>query len=197
MKAICLIAFLFASTLLAFGQTQPQTHVTRESGGTIQSDSSLGFPVNRGSSLMREWIAVHDDALPIKMVGTPGVRVVYASDRATSGYYYRNEIPLEAVEPITAVELRFVILDVFGRYIKTLNFTYISDIEKTDKLLGSWSIPSRTEVSEFYCSIAYIANVRTKAGRVIKGNTDAVVAEAQKMNPKFTAEILDLRIDNR
>ena len=44
---------------------------------------------------------------------------------------------------------------------------------------------------EFYASIAYIAQVRTKDGRVLKANTEAIIQEARKFSEKFSVSDLE------
>lgn len=56
---------------------------------------------------------------------------------------------------------------------------------------AAWNLFSENEASEFYASIAYIAKVRTKAGRILASDTAPVLEEARKFSSKFSAEDLE------
>jgi hypothetical protein len=58
---------------------KPTGSVTRADGGSITTLLGYGIAVAKGSSLKREWIAVHDSTMPVALEGTPGITTVYAS----------------------------------------------------------------------------------------------------------------------
>ncbi len=118
--------------------------VSRSSGGSVQTDLGHEIKVNKESSLMREWITVHDQVLPVDLVGTVGVRTIYDSE--SSGYRYRALFSLQASEPLAAVEVRFLVFDIWGEHVRTLSMTEIADIGAGEKKLeGVWRILSENE----------------------------------------------------
>ena len=56
---------------------------------------------------------------------------------------------------------------------------------------AKWNVYSENEVSEYYASIAFIAQVRTKTGRIIKADPIIVIQEAQKFSKKFKESDLE------
>ena len=81
----------------------------------------------------------------------------------------------------------------WGDHIKTLSATKIIDLKagETRSFNAEWILYSGNEASEYYASIAYIARVRTKSGRVIKADPEVVIKEARKFSSKFAVSALE------
>jgi len=163
--------------------------VTKLSGGSIKTELGYGIVLNKESSLTREWITVHDSSLPADISGTVGVKTIYKSgERYSSGsYQYSAEYTITTKEALSAIEVRFLTFDIWGDHSRNLSATDIVDMDagSTKKFDGKWNIYSENEVSEYYASIAYIAQVRTKSGRVIKADPKVVLEQARKFSKKF------------
>ena len=72
---IVITALIVACALLVLpaseiGQQGDLVSVSRASGGSVQIDLCYGIKINKESSLMHEWITVHDQVLPVDLVGT-------------------------------------------------------------------------------------------------------------------------------
>ncbi len=163
--------------------------VTKSSGGSIKTELAYGIVLNKESTLEREWITVHDSSLPADISGTVGVKTIYESgERYSSGsYQYSAEYTITTKEAISAIEVRFLTFDIWGDHSRNLSATDIVDIDakSTRKFDGQWNVYSANEVSEYYASIAYIAQVRTKSGRVIKADPKVILEQARKFSKKF------------
>lgn len=167
--------------------------MTKASGGSIKTELGMGITVNKGSTLEREWITIHQ-ALPADLVGTTGVRMIYKPSRVSGEYNYEAELTIEAKEPLAVITVHYLLFDVWGRHVRTLALTEVTDVEPGRKSFsGTWRAWSENDVATYYASIAYLARVRTKAGRVIAADTAPVLAEARKFTSKFTAEDLEPR----
>lgn len=162
-------------------------------GGSITTVLGYGVAVAKGSSLQREWIAVHDSKMPVGFEGTPGVTTVYISRQYGSDYRYRAKFTVATREAIRAVQIRFLTFDVWGEHVRTLSFEDVADIAQNTKkeLTGDWALYSENDVEKHYASIGYVARVRLADGRVIEAPTDLVVDEAKKFSQKFTAAELE------
>lgn len=169
--------------------------ITTTTGGSIQTDLGYGISTNKGSTLTREWITVHDDAIPAEINKTVGVQTVYKSEGrySSGGYKYSAEYGITVKEALTAVEVRFLLFDIWGEHTRNLSATDIIDLAAgtTKTFDGKWNVYSENEVAEFYASIAYIAQVRTEDGRVIKANPNNVLDQAKKFSEKFTESDLE------
>jgi hypothetical protein len=173
--------------------TKRDVTVTKEVGGSIQTQLSSAVIVNAESSVMREWLAMHDSGLPVDLVGTPGVSTVYVPDRLRGEYQYRAKPTVVAKEPLSAFEIRFLVFDVWGQHVKTLVADEIADMDAgvTKALSNEWTLLSENECSRHYASIAFISRVRTKDGRVLEADFAPIVREAQKFSKKFTTADLE------
>lgn len=175
---------------------QIRSTVTRSGGGTIKTTLGYGIVLSKDSSLDREWIAVHDATLPAKLNGTPGIVTTYKSGSGYSGGEYRytaRNLLLETTEPIQAVEIRFLVFNVWGDHVRTLSFDMIADQVGNSRkdLTGEWQLFSENEAMQHYASIAFIARIRDQRGKVIQADTAAVLEEAQRFSRKFTEADLE------
>ena len=138
---------------------------------------------------MREWITVDDELLPAKYVGHVGVQTIYRkeTDYAASGYEYQAQYSITLSDSLTAIESRFLTFDVWGEHVSTLSACEIVDLAlgQTQAFNHSWNVYDENEVARFYASIAFIAQVRTASGHVIKGNIETVMQEAKQFSAKF------------
>ena len=174
------------------------TTFTRGSGGTIVTTLSRNIKVNDKSTLEREWITAHDSLSPVDLVGTVGITTVYKPGTGYSSgeYVYTSRIGLDIKEPISALQLRFVLFDIWGQFTKTLSATEVEDLPPgtARTLTPEWRVYSENEVSEHYASLAYVARVRTKAGRVFEANYIPIVEEARKLSSQFEPAWLDPKV---
>lgn len=170
-------------------------NITTASGGSIQTDLGYGITINQGSTLKREWITVQDDTIPVEINKTVGVQTVYESEGrySSSGYKYSAEYSITVKEALTAIEVRFLLFDIWGEHTRNLSATEIIDLAAgtTKTFDGKWNVYSENEVAEFYASIAYIAQVRTADGRVMKTNPGNVLDQAKRFSEKFTESDLE------
>ena len=89
--------------------------IASEPGGSV-GELQRDLTLNSGSTLMRDWVVIHDDRLPVDFDGTPGV-VLF---RGRNDIRYETRATLTAREPATAVNARFITFDVFGEHVATL-----------------------------------------------------------------------------
>jgi hypothetical protein len=171
------------------------TVISHGTGGSAVTRLGYGISVNPKSSLEREWITAQDTLLPARLDGTIGVRTVYSAGSSYSSgeYHYLATVPVIVTDAISALEVRFVLFDIWGDFVKTLSETEIEDIPAGAKRTFSprWRVWDENEVSEHYASLAYVARVRTKSGQVFEANDDPIVAEARKISERFAPEDLD------
>lgn len=168
--------------------------VRRGSGGSIQTKLFASVFLNEGSSIVREWITITDPAVRAEIVGTVGVNTAYEpGKRYNSGSYtYKADFRALALEPIVAIEVRFLVFDVWGRHVRSLSLTEVKDFPKGSFALnGTWKLYSENECSEHYASIGYVARVRTKSGKVLTADPAPVVKEAKRLSSKFTEADLE------
>ncbi len=168
----------------------PEVSVTRAAGGSIVSAIAVRYSmrVDETRTMKRDWITIHDARLPVDLRGTVGVQPAY-----DGSLILKSDVKLAAKEPLAIVEVRFVLFDVYGEYMKTLSASELVDWARVSEysFQPEWSITSESDVSTLGTSIAYVSRVRTRAGRVYMADLSAVVAEARKISDRFSAEQLD------
>lgn len=174
--------------LIIFTSSINANEITKTSGGSIKTDLGYGIILNKNSSLEREWITINNPNIPVRLTGGYGIKTDY-----NKKYYYQTTYKIKSNEDIVAIKVNFLTFDIWGKHIRSLSSTHIKDIEanKETKLEAKWRVYSEGEVSDFYASIAYISQVRTKAGKVIKTDTTSVLEEAQKFSKQFSESDLE------
>jgi hypothetical protein len=169
-------------------QAASAARVTRVTTGPIKTDLGYDIVLNKNSSLRREGIVVHT-SLPAALADSVGVFTTYAERE----YHYNAVLPVTVKEALSAVEIRVLVFNVFGDLVRSLSDTEIEDVPagETRKFQPTWNIFNENEAAEHYASIAYIARVRTAAGRVLTADPAPVLAEARRFSAKLTAADLE------
>jgi hypothetical protein len=133
--------------------------------------------------------------MPVGLCGCTGVVTAYEpeTDYSTGEYYYSASYAVKALEAIRAVEVRFLLFNVWGRHVSTLTATEIADLNAgaTKHIQSKWHLYDENEASEHYASIAYLATARTASGRVVEADNHLVIEEAKKFSSKFTDSDLE------
>lgn len=194
MRAIYVLVIAAALTVSSSAGAEDGPKVRRGSGGSIQTNLGSGIVLNKQSSLQREWIVVDDPRLPVSIRGVTGARTIYKpGKRYSSGsYMYAADLDLGVTDDVSAFEIRFVTFDIWGERRRVLSLASIKDLAPgRHKEDAEWRVHSEHETSQYYASIAYVARVRTKSGKVLRANPQAVLAEARKFSEKFSESDLD------
>ena len=152
----------------------------------------LGVQGNKGSTVQRQWVTVHDpEALGLRLLAPePKRRSAAPRDPKTvgptvfpgsTGSLYQVEYRVQAVESITAFEIRFVLFDIWGDKLVTLVGTEVTDLRagETREFKAAWNVFPRTDGEVFYGSVAWIERVRLANGQVIEADKDFVLEQTE------------------
>lgn len=166
----------------------------RDTGGSVQTNLGYGIVLNPSSSLKRVWITATDSTFPARLIGTAGIRTAYEQERYSGSYEYRATVEVEPHESLSAIEVRFPLFDVWGRFDKTLAMTEVADLTpgQTYSFTPRWNVLSENEASEYWASMAFIARVRTSDGRVIEFPLERILEEARDFSASVTLQDLSL-----
>jgi hypothetical protein len=106
---------------------------------------------------------------------------------------YHAKVFAKAKHAISALEVRFLTFTVAGASGPTLRYSRVADMEAGEGLgaIGVWTPNSERESEECYASIAFVASVRTRDGRLLVAKLDPVIAEARHLSPLFRPEYLE------
>lgn len=177
-----------AASAPASAASTPALTMGRFEGTPVRTSLGYGIVLNKGSGLKREWFVVQDAGAPASIDGPAGVEVEYKpGERYSSGQFeYSLAYSLVAAEPLTAVEIRAQLFDVFGRHIRTLSASDVADLSGKTPLHGRWRIYSENEASEVYSSVVYVAQARTAAGKVYTIDSAPLLVQLKKVAAKIT-----------
>lgn len=160
-----------SATLAAVAHADIQRTV--KDGGSIVTESgpiSDRHTINEGSTLSRSWVTLDDTDCPVALVDA-GVVVNGMGDRFGAVGSVHPRVP------ISAFEVRFVLLDIFGNVLATFSKVQIKDLDATTKTLLSeprrqgmqvgadWKA-SWSEVRRLLTVVSFVAKVRTQDGLV-------------------------------
>jgi len=120
-----------------------------------------------------------------------GVATTYVRDNVRGEYHHYSRFAVEASESVSAFEIRFLLFDLWGNHPKDLSMTRVEDLEGRKDIIAKWNEYSENEISEYYASIAFVARVRTRTGRVFEANMLPVLEESRKISRKFSPENLE------
>jgi hypothetical protein len=188
-KALLLTAVLFSLCISASAQ---KLKVTAVDGGWVKTRLRNGVDVNDKSSLRRSWINIDDPSCPVQL-SQVGVYTGFFND----DYRYRAAGTITPAEPIAAVELTFILYDVFGHHIQTLGLVRVEDIsanesyELRDFNWSAWE----PEVSQLLTVVSYVSQVRLVNGRVWHANEKAVSDEIARMQLQTGDDIFTPKLE--
>ena len=137
--------------------------------------------MNKGSTLVREYITLNDSTCPLLINPDVGVEPRSA---AIDGFYFTATGNIFPLQPIAAYEIHHIIYDVFGQHIKSLSNVEITDLEshkniKRDAVFErfpTWHINAHEAMVYCYC-VSYVAKVRTMEGEIWEFNFSNIMQE--------------------
>lgn len=177
------------------GHTGAALQISRFDGGSVVTDLGYNIRLNSGSTLKRSWVVLNDSECPIQL-RVAGIGTAYSEQ----SYQFKQSGQLSCVEGLAALELRYILYDVFGRHLKTLSSTYVSDLTtgRTVELqeLAEW-VAWENEVSSFFTSVALVAHVRTAEGRIWRHNEKLLTDELARIELAASSGVLDPSSERR
>ncbi len=188
MKLNALIILL----VIAFGQANGQLKTTKIDGGSVVLKLGFGISVNENSTLKRDFILINDESCPLTL---DNVGVV--PNFVQNSYTFKATGSVFAKELITAYELHHVLYDVFGKHIKTLSLTDVTDangIKVLDKF--SWRA-YENQVSQYLICVSYVAAVRSASGGIWRYDIGRIKEELQKIELEYDSTYAPPRTDER
>ena len=163
-------------TVLAHAEIK---RTVKDAGSVVTEIDLAGYSItyNEGSTLSRSWVTLDDTDCPVALVDAG----VVIDDEVESFGAVGSVHPKV---PISAFEVRFVLLDVFGDRLAVLSKVQIKDFDATAEALLSEPLPGQmvdadwkagwSDVSRLLTVVSFIAKVRTQDGLVWQYDADAV-----------------------
>jgi len=143
------------------------------------------YVVGENSSLYTKWVTFHDDQFPADLKGTVGLKPTYWSNKV--GFRFASEITIIPKEDLSATEVIFRTLDMWGNTSEAFAATFLEDMKAGTEYLYKdlrWGI-SEAVARDHLISIAYIASVRTKSGKVYSFDENFINQEIANLLMKY------------
>jgi hypothetical protein len=176
----------------AFAQNSSTTAAvvpTIVDGGSVTTELSSNIQVNKGSELRRQWVILNDPTAPAQLENA-GIATSYLSRE----YSFKPTGKLKVSSPLTAVEVRYLLYDVFGQHMKTLAGSEVTEFgsgsENQLSEFGSWRA-WENDVSELLTVVVFVAQARTKDGRVWRYNDKSISTELIRIRLQVSAGTLE------
>lgn len=192
---LCAIALLSSTgcqgQVRSSAGARPALQISEADGGSIVTKLGYGIEVNKGSSLHRRWFVLNDPTAPVQLASA-GISTVYKSSSIGGDYEYVPVGSINAAQPISAYEIRYLLFDVWGEHMRTLSATNIVDMTGTrstdkDGMWRAWE----NDVSQMQTVVAFVARVRTADGRVWQYDPGALLRSIDQVKVKLTEQELN------
>lgn len=158
-------------------------------GGSVVTELGYDIKLNKNSTLHRSWVVLNDPTCPVQLYEA-GINTRYG-DRE---YNYVQVGTAETSESITALEVRYLLYDVFGEHMQTLSATKITELSANGSLaledIGAWRA-WENDVSNLLTVVAFVAQVRTGDGKIWRYQDKKIGEELNKIQLKVTIGTLD------
>lgn len=139
--------------------------------------------LNADSKLKREWYQIQDPSSPVWFAKPSGIEMFFGRPLGTlnDALYYRIDTVYASEEPISAVEFKVVLMDVFGSFVTTLSHLRVDDFAAERQVNGLWRALDETDARRTFSSVMYIAKVRTASGKIYEVDETAVAEQIKKI----------------
>jgi hypothetical protein len=180
-----IVTMFFLTSQTGLGQLE----IKETNGGSITTQLGMGIAVNSESSLSRRWFVVNDVSSPARLDGA-GIRTLYV-DR---GYKFQaGGLLISDNATLAAVEVRFMLFDVWGDHMKTLSYDEVKDIKPSLVLDlskgGNWHA-GENDVSQYLTCVAFIARVRRSDGGGWGMDSQTIKSKVEELKLKLSNEAL-------
>lgn len=179
-----------AASVLASGQSDRNLEVNQYDGGSVALRTTSGF-LNQDSSLKRTWYVIDDTNSPVRL-DRAGI-IPHLDEKQKIQYF----VPIGTVFPrqaISAVEVRYVLFNVWGERLRTLSLTRLADSSThTDLRTGSDWPALELEASQLVNVVTFVARVRMADGQVWAYNAQPMADRIGGFG--FSATVQDLAPD--
>ena len=143
---------------------------------------------NEGSTLRRSWVTLDDAACPLAIFDA-GVSV---TGSPAEKQWFSVAGSVRPRVPISAFEVRFILLDMFGGHLRSLSKTEVKDFDVDDEVILSevrprwrrvgadWEAGAH-DVRELLTVVSFVAHVRTREGTVWRYDENAIVGRIRDL----------------
>lgn len=169
MKGLSLFVFLLVLTISSAPSFAQEYEVERDSDGPF-AFKILSVVLNEGSSLQRESIRLNISSSPVSIKSN-----TLEFDYEDRRFRYNMATSLEIRSEVAAIEIRYLLFDVFGKHMKNLQNLEVRDLSVGPVSMdGTWNALRENDLAEHLTTVTYVAKVRLSDGRIWIADFDQV-----------------------
>ena len=133
---------------------------------------------------------INDPSCPVRLSGA-GISTVYQSSSIGGDYKYKATGLAITSETVTALEVRYLLFDIWGEHTRTLSDTEVSDLrgQLALKDTGSWAT-WENDVSEIFTVVGFAARVRRSDGTIWEYDAPSLLQQVEKIKVTLTEKEL-------
>lgn len=163
---------LFVLVLVAV----PAVSQEGDTKGAMEATSKLlGETFAKSSTLQRESVLFNDPDCPAQIL-----RVSFEFEDEDTEITASNH--LSFVQPASAVEVRHILFDVFGRHMTNISNVEVNDFSATPNLFSSrWEDLDEKDATRLLTTVTYVARVRLADGTQWVFDPDSLATELGKL----------------
>ena len=195
MRVVTLTAFVLLIMFIGSVALAQPIKVTTADGGSVITELGYDIKINKNSTLRRAWVVLNDPGCPVQLINA-GINTRYG-DRE---YNYIPTGSAKVSAAISAMEIRYILYDIFGDHLKTLSGTEVSNAavnaEISLKEMGRWRA-WENEISELLTVVVFVAQVRTVDGKIWRYQDKPISEELNKIRLKVTTGVLEPTKENK
>ncbi len=181
-----LTAFLFVNALSASAQ---ELKIEMREGGSVATNLEFGSALNNTSSLKRKLITINDPSSPARLSDT-GIKTRHRDE----AFYFEPVGWVNPARPVSAVNVRFILYDMFGNHIETLSGTVVEDFGPETSFdlsrLGFWKAEEMA-ARNLLTIVTFVAHVRTQGETVWTHSPEAIISRLNGLRLKTRREMLE------
>lgn len=179
------VLFLCVESLVAQEQGGSDLQVRQDDGGSVAVRTANGT-LNQDSSLKRAWYVIDDVNAPVRL---ERAGVFPRLDDKENVQYLMAVGTVTPRQGISAVEVRYVLCNVWGERLRTISVTRLADSSTHIDLKSGNDWPAlETEASQLVTVAAFVARVRTSDGQVWTFRPDRMVSQMQTLGLSVPAQ---------
>ncbi len=174
-KELCVAVIAFVAAI-AGPVYAGDYNISRQPDGPFSFKIS-GVDINEGSSMQRESVLFNEASCPVQIVSHTS-SFIY-KDR---GFRISGKTELIAQQPITAIQVRTALYDVFGKHMQNLANTEPKDFSTGPATIsGEWRARDN-DAAELLTTVTYVARVRLADGTQWVCNFDDLQLALSSLN---------------
>lgn len=176
--------FLYAQSFVGQNKSDTSLQVREEDGGSIAIHTANGL-MNQDSSIKRRWCMIDDLNSP---AGIDHAGIYPRFDEKENLQFLQPAGVVSPRQAISAIEVRYVLFDVWGQHLRTLSLTRLVDSSTHLDLRTGINWPALdSEVSQLVVSVAFVARVRDSEGEVWTFDANRILPTIKNLGVIVTA----------